>query len=173
MGNRLPEKSHDVHIYKKWYFWVCGFIILSIALMIFFSFYLETQAKQAEENRNNWANSLKFLEYAEVDYNYLFENAEEYVNKNVLTAIKIVEVERINDGRVKANTSNHTGITYDFDFVFDDINEPMTYESGDYVTIIGKVKNKSVIGNVVTLEHCHIIDFGNSSVDKMLELEDK
>ena len=160
-------------IYKRWYFWVCGFILLSIVFMLSFYFYSGFQYKEAENNRKKWADNLKTMEYHEVDYNYLFNNTKEYVHKNVLTAIKITDVERISDGRVKADTEEHQGIAYDFDFVFDDVNEPMMYNSGDYVTIVGKVRGKDSSLGTVTLEQCHIVEVGKASIDKMLELENK
>lgn len=143
----------------KWYHICGGFIILSIVLMIFFSFYSNYQSGEAEKARNHWKSTVNSSDYKEVETSTLYSDASKFIRKNVITTVEIANVERITNGVIQANINNHDSNYYDFCFMFDDINEPMTYNPGERVTIAGTVTKRNDVSRTVTLEHCHIIAY--------------
>ncbi|MBQ2212880.1 MAG: zinc-ribbon domain-containing protein [Ruminococcus sp.] len=157
--------------YKRWWIWVLIGLTVQAVLTAGVCFLSQYQNQDAENSRQKWKQSLEKTHYEELDYKVLYENANSYIGENILTSVKISDVSRIRYGSIKVDIKdNHV---YDIDFQFDDINEPMTYESGDYVVIVGEVDSKSIIGDIVTIKHCHIIEKGKAAVEKMLELEKK
>lgn len=168
--NQSVQPNSKKPWYKRWWIWVMLGLTTQIILMSGAFFLSQYQDNEALASRKHWADSAELKNYTEISHNELYSNAQKYVGEDILTAVRISDITRNGEGNLRTNVDDGSIVFYDLDFVFANSNELISYEKGDYVVVIGKVKEKTVFLRTVVIENCHIIDKGDSAKEKMKEL---
>ena len=108
--------------------------------------------------------------YEKVSDRVLYNHAEDYLNKKILTAVKVNNT--LSDTLYADLEEDDKLLSY-FNFEFDSKDELKDIEDDDYAVIYGTVKKKGSITGTVEVEKCHIAAKGSEAEKYYQQLKDE
>ena len=108
--------------------------------------------------------------YEKVSDRVLYNHAEDYLNKKILTAVKVNNT--LSDTLYADLEEDDKLLSY-FNFEFDSKDELKNIEDDDYAVIYGTVKKKGSITGTVEVEKCHIAAIGSEAEKYYQQLKDE